>query len=123
MSKKILIVDDDPMLRKMYAKKFEIAGFEVEVASNGEEGMQKAQADKFNLIISDVMMPKLDGLSLLKQLKADSNLQNIPVILLTNVGGSDSDKNRGIQAGAVDYLIKSQHPPAEIIEIAKKYLS
>ncbi|MFH1749834.1 MAG: response regulator, partial [bacterium] len=116
MSKKILIIDDDPMLRKMYAKKFEIAEYEVEVATNGEEGIQKAQSFSPDLIISDVMMPKLDGLGFLEKIKTDSNLKDIPVILLTNVGGSDEDKDRGIKLGAVDYLIKSQHPPNEIIE-------
>ncbi len=123
MNKKILIVDDDPMLRKMYAKKFEIAGFEVEISANGEEGIQKAQSFNPNLIISDVMMPKLDGFGLLKKIKEEPDLKNIPVILLTNVGGSDDDKDRGIKAGAADYLIKSQHSPNEIIEISKKYLS
>jgi DNA-binding response OmpR family regulator len=122
MAQKILIVDDDPMLRKMYSKKFEIAGFEVEMARNGEECLEKVRSFKPNLILSDVMMPKIDGLDFLKQIKADADLSSIPVVLVTNVGAAEEDKKRGIELGASDYLIKSQHSPTEIIETAKKYI-
>lgn len=122
MAKKILIIDDDPMLRKMYSKKFEIAGFEIDNAKDGEEGIIKIQEFKPDLILMDVMMPRLDGFGVLEKLKANPELANIPVILLTNVGASEQDKEKGLKLGACEYLIKSQHSPNEIIEIVKKYL-
>ena len=122
MNKKILIADDDKMLRNMYVKKLQIAGFKVETAGDGEEAIAKAGTLQPNLILMDVMMPRLDGFGALTKFKSDPKTQNIPVILLTNLGINEEDKKRGLELGAKEYLIKNQLSPNQIVEIVKKYL-
>jgi DNA-binding response OmpR family regulator len=106
----------------MYSKKFEIKGFEVSSAKDGEEGYTVAQSAKPDIILTDLMMPRLDGFGLLKKLKADDELKSVPVIMLTNVGGSDEDKNKGLELGAKDYLVKTQNTPNQIVEKVEKLI-
>lgn len=121
---KILIVEDDPLLVKLYETAFSRSGYEVETAFNGEEGLKKLSAEAIppTLILSDIMMPKMNGLQLLEKIKSDSAFKNIPVILLTNLGGGE-DVERGLSLGAVTYLVKSQYQPKEIVEKVKEILA
>lgn len=118
---KILIVEDDGFLSKMYAKKFQIAGFEVEVAHDGVEGFAKAKSFKPDLILMDILMPKQNGIETLDKLKADSELKSIPVIMATNLSTTD-DAETAKKKGAVRYVVKSEVTPAEMVDIAKPYL-
>lgn len=120
---KILLVDDDPLMVRMYQKKFEVDGYEVETAINGEEGFNKAKKIKPNLILLDIMMPKLNGLETLKKIKEDKDIKNIPVILLTNLGGSQEDAEKGLSLGAVSYLIKANYSPKEVVDKVKEILA
>lgn len=119
---KVLIVDDDAFLSGIYATKLELEGFEVASARDGEEGLKMAAKDKPDLILLDVLMPKLDGFEVLKRLKADEAVKDIPVIMLTNLGQKE-DIEKGMQDGAVDYLIKAHFVPAEAVEKIKKVLN
>ena len=123
MSQKILIIEDDPVLSKMYAKKFEKDGFLVNLALYGEEGLENIRADKPDIVLLDVMLPKIDGYEVLKQIKADENLKAIPVVLSTNLGGGNTDKENALKMGAIDFLVKSDHTPTQIVETIKKILS
>jgi DNA-binding response OmpR family regulator len=117
----ILLVEDDTFLASIYQKKFEMEGFKISVADNGEKGLMDAKKKKPSLVLLDILLPKMDGFGVLEQLKADPETKDIPVVLLTNLGQKD-DVEKGLEAGAVDYLIKAHFKPSEIVERAKQIL-
>lgn len=119
---KILLVDDDPLLVRMYQKKLENDGYEVATADDGDLALKKV--DEFNpdLILLDIMMPKVNGYEVLKKLKANTQTKNIPVIMLTNVGASDEDVEKGMELGAVAYLVKAGNRPVAVVEKVKEIL-
>lgn len=119
---KILIVEDDEFLANIYQTKFEIEGFKVFVAGDGEQGLKMAGSKTPEIILLDVLLPKLDGFAVLEQLKKDSATKDIPVILLTNLGQKE-DVQKGLKMGAVDYLIKAHFKPSETVDKVKKVLS
>ena len=118
---KILLVDDDRLMVKMYQGKFEDDGYEVAVATNGELGIDKALEFKPDLILLDIMMPKVNGLEMLKRLKEKETTKKIPVILLTNVG-SEEDAKHGLSLGAVAYLVKAHYDVKDIVKKVKEVL-
>lgn len=120
---KILLVDDDALLVRMYQKKLENDGYIVATADDGETAIQRVQELKPDLILLDIMMPKVNGLQLLAILKEDKETSNIPVILLTNVGGSEEDVNRGLELGAVAYLVKAGNRPSAVVAKVKEILA
>jgi DNA-binding response OmpR family regulator len=117
----ILLVEDDTFLAGIYQKKFEMEGFKISVADNGEKGVVDAKKKKPDLILLDILLPKLDGFGVLQKLKQDPETKKIPVILLTNLGQKD-DVEKGLEAGAVDYLIKAHFKPSEIVDKVKQIL-
>ena len=119
--KTILLVEDDQILIRMYTRKFEKEGFKVLAAFDGELGWQTLQAasPKPNIILLDVMLPKINGFELLGKIKAEPTTKDIPVILLTNLGGAEADRQKGIELGAADYLVKSDLTPAQVVEKIK----
>lgn len=119
---KVLIVDDDAFLSGIYATKLELEGFQVVSARDGEEGLKAAMREKPDLILLDVLMPKLDGFEVLKRLKAEPEFKATPVIMLTNLGQKE-DIEKGLADGAVDYLIKAHFVPAEAVDKIKKVLN
>ncbi|MBI2552530.1 response regulator [Candidatus Uhrbacteria bacterium] len=119
---KILIVEDDTFLAGIYANKFEKEGFEVSLATDGEAGLKAAGKEKPDIVLLDILLPKLDGFEVLEKLKADTGLRAIPVILLTNLGQKE-DVDKGLKLGAADYLIKAHFMPSETVDKVKKVLS
>lgn len=113
---KVMLVDDDIILVSMYRKKFENEGYGVVVAVDGAEVLEIAKTEKPDIILLDLMMPKVNGIDALKQLKSDQSTKMIPVILLTNLSTSDQDEDRGLKLGALNYLVKANYTPAEIVE-------
>lgn len=120
---KILLVDDDPLLVRMYQKKLENDGYTVATASDGEEGLVKVSEFLPDLILLDVMMPKLNGFLVLTKLKENPETAKIPVIMLTNVGSSDEDAEQGLELGAVAYLVKAVNRPSKVVSRVKEILS
>lgn len=122
---KIMIVEDDAILVEMYQAKFELEGHEVTIANNGEECLQILEEKTPELILLDILMPKINGFHVLKEIKKRPNLRQIPVILLTNLGEAEVDMNRELASalGVSDYLIKSHHTPDEVVEKVVKILS
>lgn len=118
---KILLIEDEEMLANMYEVKFKNEGFELIKALDGAEGLAKAQANKPDFILLDIIMPKMDGFSVLKALKEDENTKDVPVMLLTNLG-QEEDIEKGKQLGAVGYLVKANITPAEVVAEVKKKL-
>ena len=119
--KTILVIEDDPVLSVMYKTKLEAEGYTIISASNGVEGLASAKAEKPDLILLDIIIPQLDGFSVLEELKEDVKTKKTPVILLTNLG-TDEDKEKGQKLGAVDYLVKANYTPEQISSEIKKFL-
>ena len=117
----VLIVEDDQMILDMYCIKLQIEGYDVMTAPNGKVGFEMAKEKNPHLILLDVIMPEMDGFSVLRKLKNEEITQSIPVILLTNLG-QDGDVQKGYQLGAVDYLIKANYTPSQVVEKVKSYL-
>lgn len=113
--KVILLVDDDLTLREMYQERLKAEGFDIVQASNGDEAIKKANEVKPNIILLDIMMPKINGFDVLKDLKANPELKDIPVIVLTALI-QDVDRVQGKKLGAADYIVKSETMPGEVIE-------
>lgn len=118
---KILIIEDDSYISDMYRIKLESEGFDVIVASDGQKGVECLNQQKPDLILLDVVMPKMDGFSVLQNIKEDPEVQDIPIIMLTNLGQKDSVE-KGLKLGAVDYIIKAHFTPLEVVEKVKNFL-
>jgi len=123
MSKKgkVVIVEDDSSILKMYQTSLQNDGYDVVVANNGEEGVELIKKEKPDIILLDIMMPKMDGFATLEQLKSETATKKIPVIMLTNLS-QDEDKQRSKKLGVVDYLVKSDFTPMQVSEKIKKHL-
>ncbi len=111
----VLIVEDDVFLANIYKTKFEMEGFKVSVSENGEAGLEDVQKKKPDIVMLDILLPKMDGFVVLEHLKGDKATRDIPVILLTNLGQKD-DVEKGLQLGAADYLIKAHFKPSETVD-------
>ncbi len=119
--KKILIVEDDIAISGMYQIKLEKSGYRVFIANDGIMGLEMAKSELPDLILLDVIMPQLDGFSVLESLKQNEETKNIPVILLTNLG-TEEDREKGKLLGAADYWIKVDIDSALVTEKIEKYL-
>ncbi len=113
--KKILLIDDDNALRQLYAVELGSKKYTVVEASDGEQGLAVAKKENPDLILLDIMMPKLDGVATLTQLKQDAATNKIPVIMLTNFGQENLVK-QAFASGATDYLLKYKVTPAEMAD-------
>ncbi|MBW4577021.1 MAG: response regulator transcription factor [Aphanothece sp. CMT-3BRIN-NPC111] len=120
MSAQLLLVDDEPGLREAVQAYLEDSGFTVDVASNAREGWDKLQKHTPELVISDIMMPQVDGYQFLKQMREDARFKALPVVFLT-ARGMKSDRILGYQAGCDAYLPKP-FDPDELVAIVKNLL-
>ncbi len=118
---KILLVEDDTFLAELYATKFKLEGFEVYLAADGEKGLELAQNRQPDVILLDLILPKMNGFVVLENLKKGQDTKNIPVILLTNLS-QKGDIDKGLAMGAKDYLIKAHFMPSEVVEKIKKVI-
>lgn len=120
---KILLVEDDPMVVRMYQRKLNIDGFHLTLAYNGEEGMSALGKEVPDIILLDIMMPKMNGIEMLKNVRADQRLKDIPVVMLTNLGDRPEDIQKCKDMGASDYWVKANIPLNEMTERIKKVLA
>ena len=114
MSQHVLIVEDDEVLREMYATKFQLEGFDVTTAADGEAGLAAALASEQDLIILDNLMPYLSGLQLLERFRTERPLSHALILFLSNKSAPE-DITLAKQLGANEYLIKSQFTPRDLI--------
>jgi len=121
--KSILLVEDDPFLIDMYTTKFKEAGFSVKVASNGKEGQRLLDEEKFDLLVLDIVLPKVDGWEILSKIKNqksnNKNLKDLKVVVLSNLG-QKGEVEKGLKLGAIKYLIKAHHTPSEVVDEIKR---
>jgi len=117
---KILLVEDDAVLAKVLYEELSDADFEVFQAYDGEVGLQLALEKNPDLVLLDVLLPKKNGFEVLEAMKQSPEAKRIPVIMLTMLG-SDEDIKKGLQLGANDYIVKSQHALPEIVGKVKEF--
>lgn len=122
MSKKILIIEDEPYLAEMYQMKFEMAGYAAVTAGNGEEGIAMAIKEQPDLILLDLIMPKKDGLEVLNEMKAKYETKKLKVFMLSNINQEDQ-KEKCLRAGADAYLVKASLTPTQLLEYVNGYFS
>ena len=116
MPKKILVVDDEPFILRLVESRLKANGYEVVTAADGQEGLAKARSEKPDLIVLDIMLPKLDGYRVCRLLKLDDNYKHIPILMFSaRVQGEDREK--GLEAGANAYMTKPFDPQAFLGQI------
>lgn len=118
---KVLIIEDDQLIQRMYSKIFLFEKYDVVTASDGEEGLQKARTENPTIILLDVMMPKMNGMEVLEQLKIDPATKSMPVVMLSNLAG-ENDVETALSKGAVKYIIKSEHDPKEVADMVNEII-
>ncbi|OIO48073.1 MAG: hypothetical protein AUJ32_01425 [Parcubacteria group bacterium CG1_02_40_82] len=116
MPKLILFIEDEPTLQKTLGRALEQEGYEVQSALDGQSGLALVKRIKPNLILLDLILPKMDGFAVLKELKKDADTKEIPVIVLTNLE-SPQDIERALSEGATNYLVKANY---ELNDVVKK---
>lgn len=119
---KILLIEDDKFLRKAAEATLRRHGFTVLIASNGEEGLKSAQHDAPDLILLDLIMPKMNGFEVLRSLKREQGTRPIPVIVLSNLG-QQNDSVMARELGALDYWVKANLGLEELAERVKTVLA
>jgi len=117
----ILIIEDDPYVQRVYQRLFSAKKYSFEMVATGAEGLAKAKSLKPKLILLDIMMSPMDGMTVLKKLKGNKETKNISVVMLTNLGEEEYIK-QAYASGADGYMIKSDFEPSEIVKEVDKYL-
>lgn len=117
---KILLIEDDEIISGMYKTKLVQDGYELVLASNGIDALEMVEVEKPDIILLDIIMPGLDGFSVLEDFRQNKKI-TVPIIMLTNLG-TDEDKKKGEDLGATGYLIKSNLTPGQVSLEVKKYL-
>ena len=122
MAKRILVVDDDLYIRELYEEVLKDEGYNVETAKDGEETLGKLQQGGYDLVLLDIMMPKLDGLGVMESLKKNPpSIPNGPILLLTNLDHDPLIKE-AMEKGAQAFIIKADITPADLLVQVKKFL-
>lgn len=121
MKERILIIEDDPLLREMYQKRLELEGYEVLVADAGDTGLKKILEERPHLVLLDIMLPSVSGFEILEKINQNPDYKNIPFILLTAIE-ENTKIEKGLGLGAVDYLSKSRFTPNAVLKKIKETL-
>ncbi len=120
---RILVVDDDPTLRELYNEVLTSAGYQIDFAVDGEEGLQKIRAGSYDLVLLDVMMPRLDGLGVLTKLQTEEpKPAKMPKIVVWTNLSHDPAIKEAMQKGATNVLVKADLAPNQVVEMVQKYL-
>ncbi len=120
--KKILLVEDDPTLSEMYQQKFQLEGFGIMAARTGGEGLQVALQNKPDLILLDILLPGMDGMTVMQRLRDDPWGKNVPIIILTNLNADDNILKGVMEDHPAYYLMKSTSDPSGVVEKVKEVL-
>lgn len=121
IGKVLLLVEDDPLLINMYQTKFSSEGFEVFTATDGRTGLALAKSENPDIIILDIMMPKMDGIEVLRNIRQDPKLSSIPVLILSNLSEVNKQKEAK-ELGAKEFLVKANLTPTQVVEKIKQHL-
>jgi len=119
--KTVLLAEDDPFLIDVYSTKLKEAGFNVEVAKDGNECLTKLREKKLDLLLLDIVLPQISGWEVLRKIKENERLKDLKIIILSNLGQKNEIK-QGLGLGAARYLIKSHYTPTQVVEEINKLL-
>jgi DNA-binding response OmpR family regulator len=120
--KKILVVEDEPMLATVLKGRLEKEGFEVSQAKDGIEALTDLKQNKYDLVLLDIILPKMSGFEIMESIKSDPNASDIPIVIVSNLG-QESDIQRGQMLGAIGYFIKAQLSIEELVSKIKEFFS
>ncbi|MFA6974067.1 MAG: response regulator [Parcubacteria group bacterium] len=118
---KIILVEDDPMISEIYQKKFSDSGFEVFSAESGEQALNIARKEQIDVVISDLMMPKMDGFEVIRNLRGGEYDAKIKIIISSNLSQKE-DRDKAMQLGANGFIAKSEFSPTELVQEVKRIL-
>lgn len=121
MAKRVLYIEDEKLFAKIIDRDLTAAGYEVALASDGEAGLQKAREWQPNLILLDLLLPKMQGFDVLKDLKDDLGTQKIPVVVLTNLG-TEADVKKANDLGAFRFFVKAMTMPSMVVDTVKEVI-
>jgi DNA-binding response OmpR family regulator len=121
-SKVVLIVEDDPILSRMYTEKLNFEGFKVLTGRDGEVALKIATEQIVDMILLDIMLPKMSGTDFLERLRQHPKGKNVPVVALTNLT-EDEEKKKAMSLGVKEYLVKAMQTPEEVVAKIKVHLS
>jgi DNA-binding response OmpR family regulator len=121
MAKKILIIEDEEIIMNLLQKKLTEEGYEVSIARNGQAGLETMREKKPDLVLLDIIMPKMGGFEVMTEMQKDGELKNIPVIVVSN-SGQPVEIDKAQELGAKDWLVKTEFDPQEVVEKVKKQL-
>lgn len=119
--KKILIIEDEEIILDLLKRKLTNEGYEISLARDGDEGVKKMREVKPDLIILDVVMPKMGGFEVMEEMGKDQELKKIPVIIVSN-SGQPVELDRAKELGARDWLIKTEFDPQEVVDKVVKQI-
>lgn len=116
---KIVIVEDDPMIAEIYRKKFSESGFEILMAISGEDVLNSAKKEKIDIILLDLIMSKMDGFTVIKELRSGKYDSNIKIIIFSNLNQIE-DQEKAMSLGANGFIVKSDYSPSELVAEVKR---
>lgn len=122
VKQKVLIVEDEEVIADLLQRKLEKEGFQTCRAENGQVGLDLARKEKPDLIVLDLIMPKMDGFTLMAEIQKDAGLKGIPLVIVSN-SGQPVELNRARELGAKDWLIKTEFDPQELVDKVRKQLN
>jgi two-component system chemotaxis sensor kinase CheA len=120
--RRIMVVDDSPLTRELLSGLLEAVGFEIINASDGAEALDKLTREAVDLVVTDLEMPKVDGLELTRRLKSHPTLSSLPVVIVTT-RGSEVDKRKGLEAGADGYVTKGDLVRQDLVDVVSRLLA
>lgn len=118
----VFIVEDDPFVLRVYQRKLSLEGFEISLATNGEEALRRISLAIPDLILLDLVMPQKDGFELIADLKSNPKLKNIPIVVLSNLR-QESDKQRAKSFGVQEYIVKSETSINDVVTKIKEVMA
>ncbi len=119
--KKVLLIEDDVFIRDIYGRELKKGDYEVDIAEDGETGVNKATTTKYDMILLDIMLPKKTGIDVLRELRAAAEpYKSTPVYLLTNLGQGSIIK-QAVDIGAQGYLLKARFLPSQVLETVNRF--
>ena len=121
MAKKILLIEDEEIIIELLQRKLTMEGYEVFIARDGEEGLKAMREVKPDLILLDIIMPKMGGFEVMEEIQKDKTLAKIPVIVISN-SGQPVEIDKAQKLGAKDWLIKTEFDPQEVVEKVVKQI-
>lgn len=121
-NKKVLLVEDEDYIRELYKRQLDLSGFITDAFGLGKDGLAASSQNQYDLILLDIMLPDVNGLQILQQLKQNDISKNTPIVLLTNLG-QDAVIKQGFELGADGYLVKAAYTPDQIVQEVKNIMA